>query len=95
MVHQKSELPRGRVCPPPRARLGLEKQAKGRCVVDRPIRYEHNRFLGDKRRQFVYDLDEVSDRAVVDELVASEQVATFGPDTLAEARNRGYRLRRV
>jgi len=89
MVHQKSELPRGRVHPPPRARL------KGRCVVDRPIRYEHNRFLGDKRRQVVYDLDEVSERAVVDELVASEQVATFGPDTLAEARNRGYRLRRV
>ena len=88
MVHQKSELPRGRVYPPPRARL------KGRRV-DRPIRYEHNRFLGDKRRQFVYDLDEVSDRAVVDELVASEQVATFGPDTLAEARNRGYHLRRV
>jgi len=29
---------------------------------------------------------------VVDELVASEQVATFGPDTLAEARNRGYTL---
>ena len=62
-------------------------------MVDRPIRYEHNRFLGDKRRQFVYDLDAVSDRAVIDELVASEQVATFGPDTLPEARNRGYRLR--
>jgi hypothetical protein len=66
-----------------------------KCVVDRPIRYEHNRFLGDKRRQFVYDLDAVSERAVIDELVASEQVATFGPDTLSEARNRGYRLRRA
>lgn len=65
------------------------------CVVDRPIRYQHNRFLGDKRRQVVYDLDEISDRAVLDELLASEQVATFGPDTLIEARNRGYRLRRV
>jgi hypothetical protein len=63
--------------------------------VDRPIRYEHNRWLGDKRRQVVYDLDDVSDRAVIDELVASEQVATFGPDTLIEARNRGYRRRRV
>ena len=63
--------------------------------MNRPIRYEHNRFLGDKRRQVVYDLDDVTERAVVDELVASEQVATFGPDTLAEARNRGYRLRRV
>ncbi|TML07555.1 MAG: hypothetical protein E6G39_19520 [Actinobacteria bacterium] len=63
--------------------------------MDRPIRYQHNRFLGDKRRQVVYDLDEISDRAVLDELLASEQVATFGPDTLIEARNRGYRLRRV
>ena len=63
--------------------------------MDRPIRYQHNRYLGDKRRQVVYDLDAVSDRAVVDELLASEQVATFGPDTLVEARNRGYRLRKV
>lgn len=63
--------------------------------MDRPIRYEHNRWLGDKRRQVVYDLDEVSDRSVIDELVASGQVATFGPDTLIEARNRGYRRRRA
>ena len=63
--------------------------------MDRPLRYQHNRYLGDKRRQIVYDLDAVSDRAVVDELLASEQVATFGPDTLVEARNRGYRLRKA
>ena len=76
------------------AQTAADRPEKG-SVVDRPIRYEHNRFLGDKRRQVVYDLDDVTERAVVDELVASEQVATFGPDTLAEARNRGYRLRRV
>ncbi len=63
--------------------------------MNRPIRYEHHRYLGDKRRQVVYDVDDVTERSVVDELVASEQVATFGPDTLPEARNRGYRLRRV
>jgi hypothetical protein len=63
--------------------------------LNRPVRYEHHRYLGDKRRQVVYDVDEVQDRAVIDELVASEQVATFGPDTLSEARNRGYRLRRA
>ena len=63
--------------------------------MDRPVRYQHNRWLGDKRCQVVYDLDEVSDRAVIDELVRSEQVATFGPDTLAEARNRGYHRRQV
>ena len=61
----------------------------------RPTRFEHNRYVGDKRTQVVYDLDladsdpEVS--AAVDELLASEQFAAFGPDTLAEARNRGYR----
>jgi hypothetical protein len=63
--------------------------------VQRPIRYEHSRYLGDKRRQVVYDLDDVADPSVIDELVESGKVATFGPDTLVEARNRGYRLRRV
>jgi hypothetical protein len=59
--------------------------------MDRPLRFEHNRFLGDKRTQVVYDLDAEFPQSVLDELVASEQVASFGPDTLAEARNRGYR----
>ena len=63
--------------------------------MGRPTRFEHNRYLGDKRTQVVYDLDladsdpEVA--AAVEELLASEQFAAFGPDTLAEARNRGYR----
>ncbi len=60
--------------------------------MERPIRYEHSRYLGDKRTQRVYDLDQVVNAAVITELVASGQAATFGPDTLAEARNRGYRL---
>lgn len=58
--------------------------------MDRPARFEHNRFLGDKRNQVVYDLDDEVDPAVIEELVASEKVAAFAPDTLAEARNRGY-----
>jgi hypothetical protein len=65
-------------------------------VVSRPRAFEHFRYLGDKRRQVVYDLDlldsDESVAAAVEELVASEQFAAFGPDTLAEARNRGYRL---
>lgn len=61
--------------------------------MDRPKKYAGHRFLGDKRTQTVYDVDAVEDTSVIDELVASEQAATFGPDTLAEARNRGYRLR--
>ena len=67
-------------------------------VVSRPSRFEHFQYLGDKRSQIVYDLDlaagneEVS--AAIDELMKSEQFAAFGPDTLAEARNRGYRPHR-
>jgi hypothetical protein len=62
--------------------------------VGRPTRFEHYQYLGDKRTQVVYDLDlaesdpEVA--AAIDDLLASEQFAAFGPDTLAEARNRGY-----
>ena len=61
--------------------------------MDRPKEYEEHRFIGDKRSQRVYDLDEDGDEATIAELVESGQVATFGPDTLPEARNRGYRYR--
>jgi hypothetical protein len=57
----------------------------------RPARFEHYRWLGDKRSQRVHDLDRVVDACGLDELMASEQFAAFGPDTLPEARNRGYR----
>ena len=60
--------------------------------MQRPSRFEHSRFLGDKRTQLVYDLDSWTDGAVIDELVDAEVGLSFGPDTLAEARNRGYRL---
>ena len=60
--------------------------------MERPIRFEHTRFLGDKRTQLVYDLDAWEDKAVIDDIVAAETGLCFGPDTLAEARNRGYRL---
>ena len=63
--------------------------------MTRPTRFENNRYLGDKRKQVVYDLDlAAADPEVataIDELLASERFAAFGPDTLAEARNRGYR----
>jgi hypothetical protein len=63
--------------------------------MERPTRFEHTRWLGDKRTQVVYDLDDVTDESVIAELVESGKGATFGPDTLAEARNRGYRHRSV
>ena len=56
----------------------------------RPIRFEHYRWLGDKRSMLVHDLDATTEACAIDELMASEQFASFGPDLLAEARNRGY-----
>jgi len=60
--------------------------------VERPSRFEAFRYLGDKRDQRVYDLDGTGDEleAVIADLIRSEQFASFAPDTLAEARNRGY-----
>jgi hypothetical protein len=60
-------------------------------AMHRPSRFEHTRFLGDKRTQLVYDVDSWQDAEVIDEIVAAETGICFGPDTLAEARNRGYR----
>jgi hypothetical protein len=60
--------------------------------MQRPARFEHSRFLGDKRTQLVYDLDSWTDAAVIDDIVAADTGLVFGPDTLAEARNRGYTL---
>ena len=62
--------------------------------VERPVRFEHNRYLGDKRTQVFYDVDALdeADAEIIDELLRSERFICFGPDTPAEARNRGYRL---
>lgn len=60
--------------------------------MERPIKFEHTRFLGDKRTQLVYDLDTWTEPEIIDEIVHEEVGLCFGPDTLAEARNRGYTL---
>ena len=60
--------------------------------MERPSRFEHSRFLGDKRTQLVYDLDTWAEPAVIDEIVAADIGLCFGPDSLAEARKRGYTL---
>jgi hypothetical protein len=60
--------------------------------MERPSRFEHTRFLGDKRTQLVYDLDAWTDVAVIEEIVAADVGICFGPDELFEARNRGYSL---
>ncbi len=68
--------------------------ARSLPAMARPARFEHHRYLGDKRTQIAYDLDadDPQTTARVAEVIAAETFATFGPDTVAELRNRGYRL---
>lgn len=58
--------------------------------MERPTRFEEHRYLGDKRTQVVHDLDEAVEACRIDELMEAEAFAAFGPDSLPEARNRGY-----
>jgi hypothetical protein len=62
--------------------------------MERPAKFEHHRYLGDKRTQIVYDVDALGpeDEHLIQELLEAETFLCFAPDTLAEARNRGYRL---
>jgi hypothetical protein len=62
------------------------------------VRFEQFRYLGDKRSLIVYDMDLIDSddevAAAVADIVKSQKFLAFGPDTLAEARNRGYRPHR-
>ena len=60
--------------------------------VERPSRFEEHRYLGDKRTQVVHDLDVCDHPDVIDDIMRAESFICFAPDTLPEARNRGYRL---
>jgi hypothetical protein len=66
--------------------------------MSRPLQFEHYRYLGDKRTQIVYDLDlygvDPDVTAEIDDVLASECFIAISPQTLAEARNRGYRAHR-
>ncbi len=59
--------------------------------MSRPIRFEHYQHLGDKRSQIVHDLDKITDACGLDDLMASEQFLAISPDTVPEARNRGFK----
>lgn len=59
--------------------------------VERPGKFEDFRWVGDKRTLIVYDVDNMTNSAIIDELMTAGTYASFGPDTLPEARNRGYR----
>ena len=59
--------------------------------MERPVKFEHNRWVGDKRSLVVYDVDNIDDPSIIAELMVAETYLCFGPDTLAEARNRCYK----
>ncbi len=68
-------------------------------AMQRPTKFEEFRFIGDRRTQVVYDVDHIDDESIITELVSADWVpelggpayTCFAPDTLAEARNRGYK----
>jgi len=64
--------------------------------MSRPVKFEEFRYVGDKRAQIVYDLDSTDPDSVaaVEDLMGAETFLAFAPDTLDEARNRGYRPHR-
>jgi hypothetical protein len=59
--------------------------------MSRPVRFEHYRYVGDKRSLVVHDLDNSTDACAIDELMQSEQFMAIAPESIAEARNRGYK----
>ena len=62
-------------------------------------RFPDNRFVGVRDRMTVYDCDdggqfaELEQRSADEDLLGRALLSSFGPDTLAEARNRGFRPR--
>ena len=67
--------------------------------MSRLARFGAHRFVGTRDTMRVYDCDDKSDfedlkeRVESDGLIAANQIQTFGPDTLTEAKNRGFRGR--
>ena len=67
--------------------------------MERPVKFEHNRWVGDRRNQVAYDVDNIVEPSIIEDLMKATDMpgihgvpyTCFGPDTLAEARNRGYK----
>lgn len=59
--------------------------------MDRPLRFQDHRWVGDKRSQVVHDVDHCTSPDVIDQLMAAGTYTCFGPDTAVEAANRGYK----
>ncbi|MEA3510150.1 MAG: hypothetical protein U9R51_01825 [Actinomycetota bacterium] len=67
--------------------------------MSRLRRFEHNRFIGTRDDMVVHDCDNADDFAALEarsekqDLMDEKLLQSFGPDTLTEARNRGFRSR--
>lgn len=65
--------------------------------MSRLPRFEHYRFVGARDTMRVYDCDDADEFAELEEKVRAENLMTlkllqtFAPDTVDEARNRGFR----
>ena len=59
--------------------------------MERPTRFEYSQWVGDKRSQIAHDIDACTAPDIINELLEAETYLSFGPDSLPEARNRGYR----
>jgi hypothetical protein len=59
-------------------------------------RLEEHRFIGTRDDMVVYDTDDpgqeatLETRVVDDDLISATLISTFGPDTIEEARSRGF-----
>ena len=60
--------------------------------MDHPKELEGFPYVGDKRNQVVHEIKSCLTPAKIEDIIANQAYATFGPDELSEARNRGYRL---
>jgi len=62
-------------------------------------RFEHHRYVGTRDDMVVYDCDdpaqfaELQTRTSGDDLLSLRLLQAFGPDDVAEARNRGFEVR--
>jgi hypothetical protein len=74
--------------------MPVDRTTEEPTTMDRPGKFEHHQYVGDKRTQVVYDIDALGpeDEHLIEELMVAETYLCFGPDSLPEARNRGYKL---
>lgn len=70
---------------------------RGLGLMGRLGRFDEYRYVGTRDTMRVYDCDDadqfaaLEERATADGLLGANLLSTFAPDTLGEARNRGFK----